>query len=282
MRHVQSVLGVSERRACRTLGQPRSTQRKARVVRADEVALTDAVVSLAAKYGRYGHRRITALLRVEGWRVNAKRVERIWRREGLKVPRRQPKRGRLWLNDGSCVRLRPCWPGHVWAYDFVHPRRHPRSACARPRYRDQDTQPNGICKRFHNTLLDEFCRVAFRKKVYRSIEELQADLDEWMQHSNEARTHQGRCGFGKTPMQTFLHSRPLAREKQNNAMAAQPSRLTASIRWVPTMPDQLSVRSSRYLHTSGAMAKHAVGRHMAGIRTLFTMPLPHARLHASD
>lgn len=124
MRHVQAVLGVSERRACRTLGQPRSTQRKARIVRSDEAALTKAVVSLAAEYGRYGYRRITALLRAEGWRVNAKRVERIWRREGLKVPRRQPKRGRLWLNDGSCVRLRPCWPGHVWAYDFVQDRTH--------------------------------------------------------------------------------------------------------------------------------------------------------------
>ncbi len=124
MRHVQAVLGVSERRACSTLGQPRSTQRKARIVRSDEAALTRAVVSLAAEYGRYGYHRITALLRAEGWRVNAKRVERIWRREGLKVPRRQLKRGRLWLNDGSCVRLRPCWPGHVWAYDFVQDRTH--------------------------------------------------------------------------------------------------------------------------------------------------------------
>jgi len=88
-------------------------------MRTDEAALTEAVVSLAAEYGRYGYRRITALLRAEGWRVNAKRVESIWRREGLKVPRRQPKRGRLWLNDGSCVRLRPCCPGHVWAYEFV-------------------------------------------------------------------------------------------------------------------------------------------------------------------
>ncbi len=65
-------------------------------------------------------RRITALLRTEGWHVNAKRVQRIWRREGLKVPQKQPKRGRLWLNDGSCIRLRPCWPNHVWSYDFVH------------------------------------------------------------------------------------------------------------------------------------------------------------------
>ena len=124
MRHVQTALGVSERRACRTLGQPRSTQRKVRAVRSDETALTDAVVSLAAEYGRYGYRRITALLRAEGWRVNAKRVERIWRREGLKVPRRQPKRGRLWLNDGSCIQVRPCRPGHVWAYDFVQDRTH--------------------------------------------------------------------------------------------------------------------------------------------------------------
>jgi transposase InsO family protein len=79
---------------------------------------------LAAEYGRYGYRRTTAMLRTQGWRVNAKRVQRIWRREGLKVPKRQPKRGRLWLNDGSCIRLRPCWPGHVWAYDFVQDRTH--------------------------------------------------------------------------------------------------------------------------------------------------------------
>ena len=91
---------------------------------ADETALTDAVVSLAGEYGRYGYRRITALLWADGWRVNAKRVERIWRQEGLKVPRRQPKRGRLWLNDGSCVWLWLCWLGHVWAYDFVQDRTH--------------------------------------------------------------------------------------------------------------------------------------------------------------
>ena len=68
--------------------------------------------------------RITALLRTEGWHVNAKRVQRIWRREGLKVPQKQPKRGRLWLNDGSCIRLPPCWPNHVWSYDFVMDRTH--------------------------------------------------------------------------------------------------------------------------------------------------------------
>jgi transposase InsO family protein len=75
-------------------------------------------------YGRYGYRRITALLRNEGWRVNHKRVWRIWRQAGLKVPQRQPKRGRLWLNDGSCVRLRPEHKNHVWTYDFVFDRTH--------------------------------------------------------------------------------------------------------------------------------------------------------------
>ena len=86
--------------------------------------MTADIIRLASRYGRYGYRRITAMLRSEGWTVNAKRVERIWRREGLKVPQKQPKRGRLWLNDGSCIRLRPEYPGHVWSYDFVEGRTH--------------------------------------------------------------------------------------------------------------------------------------------------------------
>jgi len=77
------------------------------------------MTDLACQYGRYGYRRITALLRCEGWHVNHKRVERIWRQEGLKVPKRQPKRQRLWFNDGSCIRLRPCHKNHVWSYDFI-------------------------------------------------------------------------------------------------------------------------------------------------------------------
>jgi transposase InsO family protein len=117
-------LGVSERLACRVLGQHRSTQRKQPAGRADEAALTADIVELATPYGRYGYRRIAALLLTAGWAVNVKRVERIWRREGLKVPWRQPKKGRLWLNDGSCVRLRPEHPNHVWSYDFVEDRTH--------------------------------------------------------------------------------------------------------------------------------------------------------------
>lgn len=113
---------VSERRACAVIGQARSTQRREPVRRDDEDVLTGAIIRLASEYGRYGYRRIAALLQLEGWEVNHKRVWRIWRREGLKVPMKQPKRGRLWLNDGSCIRLRPSWKNHVWAYDFVHDR----------------------------------------------------------------------------------------------------------------------------------------------------------------
>lgn len=93
-------------------------------VKDDEKALTAKIIELASKYGRYGYRRITALLRHEGWRVNHKRVERIWRREGLKVPQKQPKRKRLWLDESSCVRLRPEYKNHVWSYDFVMTRTH--------------------------------------------------------------------------------------------------------------------------------------------------------------
>ena len=124
MVHVRQRLGASERHACRVLGQSRSTQHRRRKVRADEAALRSDVVRLASWFGRYGYRQITNLLRIEGWRVNHKRVEWIWREEGLKVPRRQPKRGRLWLNDGSCIRLRPLHKNHVWSYDFVNTRTH--------------------------------------------------------------------------------------------------------------------------------------------------------------
>ena len=122
--HVMAKFSVSERFACKVLGQHRSTHRKKPKGRPDEEALTADIIRLASRYGRYGYRRITAMLRSEGWTVNAKRVERIWRREGLKVPQKQPKRGRLWLNDGSCVRLRPEHPNHVWSYDFVEGRTH--------------------------------------------------------------------------------------------------------------------------------------------------------------
>ncbi len=118
--HVRSQLKVSERRACRVLGQHRSTQRRVPQGREDEDRLVADMIELTRQYGRYGYRRNTALLRKAGWSVSDGRIERLWRREGLKVPMKQPKKGRLWLNDRSCVRLRPEYRNHVWSYDFVH------------------------------------------------------------------------------------------------------------------------------------------------------------------
>ncbi|KQS67492.1 integrase [Methylobacterium sp. Leaf361] len=118
------MLKVSERRACRALGQHRSTQRKLPRGRDDEAALVAELIELARTYGRYGYRKVAALLRAAGWWVNDKRVERLWRQEGLKVPARQPKKSRLWDGDGSCIRLRPEHRNHVWSYDFVEARTH--------------------------------------------------------------------------------------------------------------------------------------------------------------
>lgn len=119
---VQQELGVSERRAYRVIGQPRSTQRYPPKSANDEELLIKRMVELASEYGRYGYRRITAILRHEGWLVNHKRVEWLWRREGLKVPQKQPKRGRLWRNEGSIIRLKLEFKKHIWRYDFMHDR----------------------------------------------------------------------------------------------------------------------------------------------------------------
>ena len=120
-------------------------------MRADEDALTRTIMTLAAEYGRYGYRRITALLRIAGWRVGKDRVQRIWRREGLKVPQKQPKRGRLWLTDGSCVRLRPGHRNHVWSFDFV------------------ETQTHDGRRLRLITLIDEFTRKCLAIRVARRI-----------------------------------------------------------------------------------------------------------------
>ena len=116
-------MSLSERRICRVIGQARSTQRYECSKKDDEVVLVEDMIRLVKQYGRYGYKKITALLREEGWLpLNKKRIERLWRREGLKVPQKQPKKKRLWLNDGSCIRLRPEYQNHVWSYDFVHDR----------------------------------------------------------------------------------------------------------------------------------------------------------------
>ena len=117
----------------------------------DEDSLRKDIVRLAEKYGRYGYRRITVLLKAEGWRVNHKRVERIWREEGLRVPQKQKKRGRLYFNDGSCIRLRPMHKNHVWSYDFV-----------------QDRLANGKKIRIL-TVIDEYTRKCLKLKVGYSL-----------------------------------------------------------------------------------------------------------------
>ena len=133
------------------LEQPRSTQRHEPLARDDEQALTNDIVGLATRFGRYGYRRITVLLRGAGWDVNHKKVERIWRREGLKVPARQPRRGRLWLNDGSGVRLGPERRNHVWAYDLVH-------------IRTRNGRPVRLL-----TIIDEYTRECLAIRAGRSI-----------------------------------------------------------------------------------------------------------------
>ena len=133
------------------LSQPRSTQCDLPRMRDGEALLTERMIELATKYGRYGYRRITALLQIESFQVNHKRVERIWRREGLKVPPKQPKRKRLWLNDGSCVRLRPQFKDHVWSYDFVATR-------------TEDGRALRIL-----TLIDEYTRECLALKVARKL-----------------------------------------------------------------------------------------------------------------
>lgn len=115
---------MSERRACRAIGQLRSTQRYAAVPDEFGKKCRQRVVALASEYGRYGYRQITNLMKQEGWQVGKDLVYRIWREEGLKVPQKQPKRARLWLADGSCIRRRPEYKHHVWSYDFVHEQTH--------------------------------------------------------------------------------------------------------------------------------------------------------------
>lgn len=155
MERVTQELGISERRACLVLGQARATQRRLLRVKDDEPRLVQEILALATRWGRYGYRRITALLRRQGWRVNAKRVQRIWRQQGLRVPSKQPKRGRLWLNDGSCIRLRPEHRDHVWSYDFVHER-------------TLDGRPLKLL-----TVLDEYTRECLAIRVERRMRSVQ-------------------------------------------------------------------------------------------------------------
>ena len=142
MIHTRQKIGTSERRTCGTIGVPRSTQRYKARQQDDDDSLRLALIRLAKQYGRYGYRKIAALLRVEGWKINHKKVERLWREEGLQLPRRHKKRKRLYHKDSSVIRLRPKYPNHIWSIDFVH-----------------DRLSNGIAYKML-TVLDEYTREA--------------------------------------------------------------------------------------------------------------------------
>ncbi len=140
-------LGVSERKACKVLNLNRTVKRYKSRKPDDEELLKEDIIKLSSKYGRYGYRRITALLRTEGWEVNHKRVERLWRELGLRVPKKQKKGGRLYLANGSCIRLKPLYQNHVWSYDCV-----------------EDRLANGR-KIKCLTIMDEFTRESLKNRV---------------------------------------------------------------------------------------------------------------------
>lgn len=151
MGHAVTVLHVSERRACRAIGQVRASYRYRPRRAPSQERLRERILALAKEYGRYGYRTVTGMLQREGWDVGKDRVYTIWRHEGLKVPQKQPKRARLWRTDGSCLRLRPERPNHVWSYDFVADR-------------TQDGRPFRILN-----ILDEYTRECLASVVARRI-----------------------------------------------------------------------------------------------------------------
>lgn len=120
MIYVRQRLNTSERRTCKTVGMARSTQQYKSRRQDDDNTLRLALIRLAKHYGRYGYRKIAKLLRIEGWHVNHKKVERLWREEGLQLPVRHKKRKRLYHKDSSVIRLRPQYRNHIWSVDFVH------------------------------------------------------------------------------------------------------------------------------------------------------------------
>ena len=119
MIHTRQKLNTPQRRTCAVLGVSRSSLHYKPKID-DDNALRLAMIRLAKQYGRYGYRKITELLRLEGWRVNHKKVEHLWREEGLRLPQRHQKRKRLYHKDSAVIRLRPTHANHVWAIDFVH------------------------------------------------------------------------------------------------------------------------------------------------------------------
>jgi putative transposase len=214
VQRVCKTLDVSERRACRVLGQARSTQRHRPLHAVEQDTLTRSIILLASQFGRYGYRRVTALLKHAGWRVNHKRVERIWRDQGLRVPQKQPKRRRLWLNDGSCVRLKPCRPNHVWSYDFVADRtfdgrslkpltvldEHTRECLAIELFIEPGSPwENGYVESFNGKLRDE----CLNRELFSTLMEAKDLIEPWRREYNEVRPHRA-CGYQPPAPETIV------------------------------------------------------------------------------
>lgn len=120
--HLRRVFPVSERRACKVVGQPRATQRQKRTIKSDEPAIIKAMHQLVRERPRFGYRMIHGALRLLGFKITRKRVYRLWKQEGLGVPVKQTKKTRLGMSANGCVRKRAEFPNHVWAWDFIHDR----------------------------------------------------------------------------------------------------------------------------------------------------------------
>jgi transposase InsO family protein len=151
VRRLEQTFSVSQRRACRILDQPRSTQRYQRRPNEQEQRLVKRMHELVRRHPRYGYRRIWALLRQEGWPINRKRVHRLWRREGFKVPQKQRKKRRLGVSANSIIRRQAEHKDHVWCWDFIH-----------------DTDERGRPLKWLS-IVDEFTRECLALEVARSI-----------------------------------------------------------------------------------------------------------------
>ena len=202
MHHVCTRLGVSERRACRVMGHARSTHRHLARLPDDEPRLVSRMIELATTYGRYGYRRITGLLRGEGWTVNHKRVERLWRREGLKVPQKQPKRGRSWLAVSSGLSCgKPILEKHLSCLDLTLRRYYGSeftAALVRRWLEALDVQTlfiapgspweNGYVESFNGKLRDEL----LDREIFYTLMEAKVLIERWRREYNTVRPHSAR------------------------------------------------------------------------------------------
>ena len=180
------------------------------------------MTQLASDYGRYGYRRVTALLRGEGWRVNHKRIERLWRQERLKVPQKQPKRRRLWLNDGARVRLRPQYKDHVWSYDFVADRTSDGRSFRMLTLIDEHTREClaiDVARNLKSEDVLERLSELFNGELFDTLLEAKVLVERWRGHYNTVRPHSS-LGY-QPPAPEAIQPRSLASATPQRARLAR-------------------------------------------------------------